>query len=49
MGAITFSGAANVIPCEEADRLVSHGAEELPTQWIERDKNELRRQKGEHV
>ena len=36
-------GAAKIISRQEAERLVGLGAEELPTQWIERDKNEFKR------
>lgn len=36
-------GAAKIISRQEAERIVGLGAEELPTQWIERDKNEFLR------
>ena len=37
-------GAAKIIKYQEAQRLINElGAEELPTQWIERDKNEFKR------
>ena len=43
------SEAAEIIPASEAQRLNDLSAEELPTQWVERDKNELKRSKGEEV
>ena len=42
-------GAARIISKAEAKQLVARGAEELPTQWIERDNNEFKRLKDEHV
>ena len=36
-------GVAKLIPASEAKRLIARGAEVLPTQWIERDKNEFKR------
>ena len=38
-------GAAKIISRQEAERLVGLGAEELPTQWIERDKNSSARKR----
>ena len=38
-------GAAKVISAQQAREYVEKGAEELPTQWIERDKNEFKRLK----
>ena len=34
---------------EEAEELIGLGAEELPTQWIERDKNEFLRTENNEV
>ena len=42
-------GAAKIISDSEAERLVGLGAEELPAQWVERDKNEFKSLKGEHI
>ena len=42
-------GVAKIISKSEAEPLVCLGAEELPTQRLERDKNEFKRLKGEHV
>ena len=42
-------GAAKLIPAAEAKDLIARGAEVLPTQWIERDKNEFKRIKDENI
>ena len=43
-------GATKLIKVEEANRLIDElGAEELPTQWIERDKNEFKRIKDADI
>ena len=41
--------AADVISVQEAARLVSEGAEEIGTQWVEVDRNEKIRIESEHV
>ena len=38
-------GAAKVISAQQAREYVEKGAEEPPTHWIERDKNEFKRSK----
>ena len=42
-------GAAKLISAAEAKTLIAKGAELLPTQWIERDKNEFKRIKDENI
>ena len=42
-------GAAKLIPAAEARDLIAKGAEVLPTQWIERDKNEFKRIRDENI
>ena len=42
-------GAAKIISAAEARQHVDRGAEELPTQWIERDKNEFKRVTDEKI
>ena len=42
-------GAAKLISAARAKELIAKGAEVLPTQWIERDKNEFKRIKDEDI